>query len=149
LSIAAVTVGLAITAAVGSPLGKDVQPSRYSDACGVARSYLNQASQFSNTYSYRKAYDAAVVGLRANHTCKDARLFIVNEGYLLSTKAIAEHFINKGDSSRDLNRAIDLLKRCRTMAPTLGRTVSDLCAQQEQNDIVTRERFATRQVILK
>jgi hypothetical protein len=35
------------------------------------------------------------------------------------------------------------------MAPTLGRTVSDICAKQEQNDIVTRERFETLQVIVK
>ena len=149
LPIAAIFVGLAVTAAIGSPSAQNDHASRYNNACRVARSYLNEASQFSNTYDYRKAYDTALVGLRANQRCKDARLFIVNEGYLLSTKAIAEHFIKKGDSAGDLNRAIDLLKRCRDMGPTLGRTVSEFCRKQEQNDIVTRERFETLQVILK
>jgi hypothetical protein len=88
-------------------------------------------------------------GLKANQDCKDMRVNLVNAGFLLSTKAIAEHFLKKGDSASDLKRAMDLLERCREMAPTLGRVLSNLCEKLEQNDIVTRARFDMHQTVLQ
>jgi hypothetical protein len=149
LSIAAVTVGFAISAVLGSLSGHDHHRSSSHDACIAARSYLNQSSRFSNAYSYGKAYDTAMRGLKANQDCKDMRVNLVNAGFLLSTKAIAEHFLKKGDSASDLKRAMDLLERCREMAPTLGRVLSNLCEKLEQNDIVTRARFDMHQTVLQ
>lgn len=74
-----------------------------SDACGAARFRLNQASDFSNAYRYRDAYDASLLGLKADETCRDVRAKIVDQGFLLSTKAMAEYFLSRGDFSSDLN----------------------------------------------
>lgn len=119
-----------------------------SDACGVARFRLNQASDFSNAYRYRDAYDASMLGLEADETCRDGRAKIVNQGFLLSTKAMAEHFLSRGDFSTDLNHAINVLERCRAMAPKLDRTVAGLCEKQEQSDIETDRRLRTRQIFI-
>jgi hypothetical protein len=148
LSIAAVTIGLAITVVIGSLSDHDHHAPPSNDVCGVARFHLNQASQFSNVFSYRDAYDAALLGLKANRTCNDRSANLVNEGYLLSTKAIAEYYLKKGDSSADLNHAIELLERCREMAPRLGRAVSDLCEKQEQSDTITRGRLQEQSIII-
>lgn len=117
------------------------------DACMIARAQVNQASAFSNSYKYRDAYNAVLVGLRANMKCNSEQTKLVNQGYLLSTKAIAEYaFSARADSSADLDRAIKFLQRCRDMPPKLGRTISDLCRKQEQSDIQTRRQLGVRQI---
>ena len=136
----ATAMGLA-TLAIGAAFHYHRTPLP-NDACSVARLHLNQASKSSNAYLYSDAYDAAVLGLKADRTCRDEDAKVVNEGFLLSTKAIAEHFLSRGDSANDLNRAIDLLKRCREIAPKLGSAISDLCEKQHQSDIQTQARFS-------
>lgn len=119
-----------------------------SDACGIARLRLIQSSDFSNAYRYRDAYDAAVRGLKANAACGDRNAEVVNKAFLLSTKAISEHFVSRDDSSIDLSRAIRLLERCQQMRSKLGPDVSERCKAQEQGDIVTQGRFQTHQISL-
>lgn len=144
-SIAAAGICLAIVLVVAS--SHYYHPTYLpSDACGLARFRLNQGSQFSNAYHYRDAYNASVLGLKANETCRDEPIKIVNEGFLLSTKAIAGHFLSRRDSSRDLNGAINLLERCREMTLKSGRAVSNICEKQEQSDIETRLQFQTHHI---
>jgi hypothetical protein len=111
------------------------------DACGAARFRVNQASDFSNAYRYRDAYDASLLGLKSNESCRDKLTKVVNEGFLYSTKAISEYFLSRGDSSNDLNHAITVLARCHEMASKLDWTISDRCMKQEQSDFETRGRL--------
>lgn len=120
------------------------------DPCGVARAQVNQASALSNAYKYREAYHAALAGLRADEKCRDEQTRLVNQGFLLSTKAMAEEaFSKRGDSSADFDRAIKLLQRCRDMTPKLDNNVSDLCGKQEQSDIQTRHQLSVRGIIVR
>lgn len=144
LSIATIALALAVLVAFGTLYDFNRQTPHSSDGCGVARFQLNRASEFSNVYQYRDSYDTALVGLRANQSCKDDTTKLVNEGYLLSTKAMAEHFLSRGNSKADLDDAIKLLARCKRMAPKVGRAVSALCEKQEQSDIQTSEQFEKR-----
>ena len=118
------------------------------DSCTVARLYLNEASDFSNRYRYNDAYNAADLGLRANRTCTEAEQNLINEGFLLSTKSIAENVLSRGNSKFDLDRAIHDLERCRKNEPTLGRAQSDMCEKQIESDEQTKRNEAQTHITL-
>jgi hypothetical protein len=67
------------------------------------------------TISRRASYDASVAGLAENGKCENRTARIVNEGYLRSTLAAAEHDLGLGDWKADLNRANQLLAQCETL----------------------------------
>ena len=54
------------------------------------------------------------IGLAANQRCPDAQMKLVNEAYLLSMRAPAEHDLKIGDWQRDYARANMLLAQCST-----------------------------------
>ena len=117
------------------------------DSCGVARANLNRASDYANAYKYRDAYKATLLGLAANKKCLDVPATLINGGFLLSTKAIAEYaFQQRGDSAADLKHAIDLLDRCQRIVPKLRGKASDLCAKQERRDIDTQRQLTKKQI---
>ena len=100
--------------------------------CEQALSYEKTAAQDSNPAQAR--YDSAVAGLSANARCNDQQMRLVNEAYLLSMRAPAEHDLRIGNWERDLTRANALLTEC-TGFPGIARTrVADDCRTQMQNN---------------
>lgn len=83
-----------------------------SDACGMARFRLNQASHFSNAYLYREAYDADILGLKANQKCRDENAKFINEGFLSLDKGNCGIFPLAG---RLLNRSRSCTKALRPL----------------------------------
>lgn len=85
--------------------------------------------------SYRRAYDAAVSGLTANEKCADDTDRLINEGYLLSMKGMAEHHLAIGDWRTDFNQANQLLVECQTKPGLYGTHVAASCETQEHYNI--------------
>lgn len=107
----------------------------YVDYCGKATSYERKAMSDVDASNYRAAYDLAKKGLSANANCANDDDQIVNEGYLLSAKGYAEHFLPEGDSRTDMNQANQLLVECQTRPGLYGTHVAAQCESQEQNNI--------------
>jgi energy-coupling factor transporter ATP-binding protein EcfA2 len=81
------------------------------------------------------SYDASIAGLAENARCDDAVKHVVNEGYLRSTLAAAEHELNLGDWRAELKQADDLLAQCQTLPALRGTSaVADCAAQRKFND---------------
>ena len=102
------------------------------DPCAQALAYEKFASQ--DLVAAQARYDSSVAGLGANARCNDQQMRLVNEAYLLSMRAPAEHDLRIGNWERDLTRANSLLTEC-TGFPGLARTrVADDCRTQIQNN---------------
>jgi len=117
-----------MVAAAGPPHGRS--------ACDMALDYEREAAQ--DAIPRQEAYDMALIGLRANDGCGDDQRHLVNEAYLLSLRAPAEHDLQIGDWRADLREANALLARCAVTPGIAGtRTAEDCRTQQRYN-----ERFA-------
>ncbi|HWT07334.1 MAG TPA: hypothetical protein VN224_16330 [Xanthomonadales bacterium] len=104
-----------------------------SRACSLALNQQQRAAQA--TISRIGSYDASIAGLAANARCNDDANHVVNEGYLRSTLAAAEHDLNVRDWRAELKRADDLLARCQTMPALRGTSIAaDCVAQRKFND---------------
>ena len=112
-------------------------PAEPNDACRQALAYEKAAA--SDSASRQAAYDSAVAGLTANQRCADAQMKLVNEAYLLSMRAPAEHDLKIGNWQRDFARANMLLAQC-TNWPGLRNTRAgiDCATQRRYNEIVTK-----------
>ena len=85
---------------------------------------------------YTRRYSAAVSGLTANESCGNEDVRLVNEGYLLSMKAFAEHY-TRGDDEwhTDFNQANQLLVECQTKPGLYGTRIAAECETQEHYNI--------------
>jgi tetratricopeptide (TPR) repeat protein len=99
-------------------------------ACSRALTQQQRAAR--TTISPIGAYDASIAGLAENARCDDAAKHVVNEAYLRSTLAAAEHELNLGNWLTDLKRANDLLARCETMPALRGTSVATDCTAQRR-----------------
>jgi len=117
-------------------------PAAPNDGCGQALAYEKAAANDSSTR--QAAYDSAVAGLAANQRCNDPQMKLVNEAYLLSMRAPAEHDLKIGNWQRDLTRASMLLVQC-TNWPGLRNTRAgiDCGTQKRYNDIIAKTLAAT------
>ncbi|HEV2643616.1 MAG TPA: hypothetical protein VGT98_12950, partial [Candidatus Elarobacter sp.] len=108
------------------------------DAC--SRAVEKQRLAADATISRQTSYDAAVAGLAENARCGNAQAKIVNEGYLRSTLAAAEHELGVGNWKADLDRANQSLARCQAM-PELQATKApaDCLAQRRFNERAAAE----------
>jgi hypothetical protein len=105
------------------------------DYCSEANSYEGKAfDYFNNGRHYRAAYNAAVSGLAASEQCNDSMRNMHN-GFLLSVKGMAEHYLPDGDSQTDLNQANALLVKCQTTPGLYGTHDAAFCETQEQANI--------------
>lgn len=124
-----------IVAASVAPAQAQQQPN---PACYQALAYEKTAANDSSTR--QAAYDAAVAGLAANQRCNDAQMKLVNEAYLLSMRAAAEHELKVGNWHRDMTRADMLLTQCANW-PGLKNTKAgtDCDTQRRYNDIIAKK----------
>ena len=133
------TLGLAACAAslflalAGGPRPAAAAP----DACAQALAYEKTAA--SDGVSTQARYDSAVAGLSANQGCRDAQMHLVNEAYLLSMRAPAEHDLKIGNWHQDITRADMLLLQC-TNWPGLKGTkhAADCETQRRYNAQITK-----------
>ena len=88
-------------------------------------------------FSHQASYDAAVSGLNYFEQCDSEEAF-VTQGYLLSVKAMAEHYLSSGDSRTDFNQANALLVKCQTTPGIYGTHRGAQCETQEHNNISTQ-----------
>jgi|ERR1700681_276528 len=87
------------------------------------------------TISRRASYDASVAGLAENAKCGNRQSRIVNEGYLRSTLAAAEHELGLGDWKAEFKRADQLLAQCETLTELQAtRAPADCLAQRRFNE---------------
>jgi hypothetical protein len=121
---AAIAVGVV---AVLAPLPAPAAPNA---ACTQALEYEKTAS--TDSVTRQAAYDSAVAGLAANQRCTDAQMKLVNEAYLLSMRAPAEHDLHIGNWQRDFDRANMLLMQCAGWPGLRGTKAGNDCATQRQ-----------------
>jgi energy-coupling factor transporter ATP-binding protein EcfA2 len=136
-----------------SPAGATAAPAPVRSTAGTAASPRRNGNKNANadwctraveqqrlaadaTITRQTSYDAAVAGLAENAKCDDTPAKIVNEGYLRSTLAAAEHELGVGNWKADLDRANQLLARCQTMP--------ELKATKAAADCLTQRRFNER-----
>jgi hypothetical protein len=103
------------------------------DYCDEALAHERTAA--SDGISHQAAYNAAVAGLADNEHCSNDDQHLINEGYLLSMKGMAEHYLKDGDSQTDLNQANALLVECQTRPGIYGTHTGAACETQEMNNI--------------
>jgi hypothetical protein len=85
--------------------------------------------------SRRDSYDASVAGLAENAKCGNRLAKIVNEGYLRSTLAAAEHELGLGDWIADFTRADQLLTQCERLRELQATSApADCLAQRRFNE---------------
>ena len=134
LAVAALLTVAASVASVGAP----AQAQQSNAACFQALAYERTAANDSSTR--QAAYDAAVAGLATNQRCTDAQMKLVNEAYLLSMRAAAEHELKVGNWQRDMTRANMLLTQCANW-PGLKNTRAgtDCDTQRRYNDIIAKK----------
>lgn len=110
------------------------------NSASCSRAVEQQRIAADATISRQASYDAAVAGLADNAQCGDRAARVVNEGYLRSTLAAAEHELGVGDWRADFKRADELLARCQTM-PELQATKApaDCLAQRRFNERAVAE----------
>ena len=129
---------LAARGSAASPSSSATSPagaarSTSAEACRRATDGQQVAAQ--ETISRQASYDAARVALADNARCGNPVQKLVNEGYLRSTLAAAEHELRIGDWRADLRRADDLLAQCQTMPGLRGTSAAaDCLTQQQYND---------------
>jgi hypothetical protein len=76
-------------------------------------------------------YDSAASGMHYAKSCDDDDKS-VNEGFLLSFKAFAEHALGTGDAGTDLNRAITLLAHCQACRVIMGPTLAPFASLRKK-----------------
>lgn len=134
LSACAAFASLAPFASPASAAPAPVAP----DACAQALAYEKTAS--SDTLPAQGRYDATVTGLAANQRCADAQMKLVNEAYLLSMRAPAEHDLKIGDWQRDYARANALLSQCAAYPGLKGSVAGKDCADQRRyNELIAKK----------
>jgi ribosomal protein L40E len=111
------------------------QPTSDVDPCDSAHQLESQAASAINSGENQRAYDLSVEGIAANDNCSSEDASLVNSGYLLSMKGLAEHYLPQGDSRTDLNQANQLLVECQTNPDLYGTATGASCETQEQNNI--------------
>ncbi|HEX3550119.1 MAG TPA: hypothetical protein VHT53_07070 [Candidatus Elarobacter sp.] len=132
-SIAFVAALVAAGVAAGTPRPSLAAP----DACQRALDYEKAATQ--DSASAQARYDSAVAGLAANASCTDAEMKLVNEGYLLSMRAPAEHDLHIGNWQRDLERANMLLTQCTNWPGLRGTSAANNCTTQiKYNGVIAK-----------
>jgi len=116
---------------------KAAENARYAaehhDYCADANKQEHIAAAKSSTY--RVAYRAAVAGLAANEKCTDDNEHLINQGYLLSMKALAEHGLGDEEWRTDFNQANQLLVECQTKPGLYGTRPAAECETQEKYNI--------------
>ena len=113
-------------------------PAASGDACTQALAFEKTAS--SDGASAQARYDASVLGLAANQRCSDAQMKLVNEAYLLSMRAPAEHDLKIGDWRRDYARANMLLTQCSGWPGLKGTVAGKDCADQRRyNELIAKK----------
>jgi len=104
------------------------------------RAVDDQRLAASASITRRAAYDASVAGLAENGKCENKAARIVNEGYLRSTLAAAEHALGIGDWKADLDRANQLLMQCETLIELqTTKAPADCAAQRRFNEQAATE----------
>jgi|HubBroStandDraft_5_1064220.scaffolds.fasta_scaffold16673_4 hypothetical protein len=144
--VVVVLVGLAMC--MGSNMSSSFNPASHErnavstetsdSACDTANKREIQAADYINNDEYQKAYDTAISGLHYVELCDNDDDNLLNKGYLLSFKALAEHHLSSGDSATDLNEANALLVECQTHPGFYGTHVGAQCETQENNNIRTQ-----------
>ena len=110
-------------------------------ACDQALRYEKVAA--TDTISRQASYDSAVAGLSANQRCSDPQMKLVNEAYLLSMRAAAEHELKVGNWQRDLERANMLLTQCANWPGLRGTKAASDCTTQRQYNQITAKTLTT------
>jgi hypothetical protein len=105
------------------------------EACNRALEY--EKTSANDTVSRQASYDSAVAGLTANVRCNDPQMKLVNEAYLLSMRAAAEHELKIGNWQRDIERANMLLAQCTNWPGLRGKKAGNDCATQRQYNLIT------------
>ena len=135
LALAAALIVAASVASVAAPAQAQQQPN---SACDQALAYEKTAANDSSTR--QAAYDAAVAGLAINQRCNDAEMKLVNEAYLLSMRATAEHELKVGNWQRDMTRANMLLTQCTNWPGLKNKKPGIDCdTQRRYNDIIAKK----------
>lgn len=114
-------------------------------SCQTADQRERQAADYINNDQYQKTYDTAVSGLHYVELCGNDDDNLLNKGYLMSFKALAEHHLSSGDSATDLNEANALLVECQTHPGFYGTHVGAQCETQENNNIKTQTNWEMEQ----
>ena len=96
------------------------------------RALDDQKLAATTTITRRASYDASVAGLAENAHCGNRAARIVNEGYLRSTLAAAEHELGIGDWKADFKRADALLAQCETLAELQATSAPVDCLAQRR-----------------
>jgi len=135
LALAAAVCAGILTAA-GAPRTASSAPD---PGCTQALAYEKTAAQ--DSVSAQARYDSAVAGLAANQTCRDAQMHLVNEAYLLSMRAPAEHDLKVGSWQRDLQRANMLLLQCTNWPGIKGTAAGANCATQMRYNATVATNF--------
>lgn len=127
-----------ISSALVAPIAATAQSSGPNAACNQALAYEKTAANDSSTR--QAAYDAAAAGLAANLRCNDPQMRLVNEAYLLSMRAAAEHELKVGNWQRDMTRANMLLTQCTNWPGLRGKKPGIDCdTQRRYNELITKK----------
>jgi hypothetical protein len=124
----AVCAASLVLAAAGGPTPAAAQSIPV--ACAQALAYQKTAA--TDSLSAQSRYDSALAGLTANQGCRDAEMHLVNEAYLLSMRAPAEHDLHVGNWRQDLTRANMLLTQCANWPTLKGKKVAIDCDTQRR-----------------
>ena len=136
----ALVVALAASGvAAGAPRAIVAAPM---DACFRALDYEKAATQ--DSASAQARYDSAIAGLAANASCGDGQMHLVNEAFLLSMRAPAEHDLHIGNWQRDLDRANMLLTQCTNWPGLRGKTAGNNCMTQIKYNAVIAKNLAAQ-----
>jgi hypothetical protein len=103
---------------------------------GCAQALALERTAASDSVTAQARYDAAVAGLAANQGCSDSQMHLVNEAYLLSMRAPAEHDLHVGNWRQDLTRANMLLQQCSNWPGLKGTKAGIDCDTQRRYNIV-------------
>lgn len=114
---------------------QQAKADKLAHACDTALDYEKQSVKDIDAGSYQDAYDNATHGLDYNESCDNDTAQMVNKGYLLSMKGMAEHHLSVGDSRTDLNQANALLVECQTTPGLYGTKTAASCETQEEYNI--------------
>jgi hypothetical protein len=140
---AAPAQALALAAALSAallvaPVAAHAQSTGPNTACNQALAYEKVAANDSSTR--QAAYDAVAAGLAANQRCNDPQMRLVNEAYLLSMRAPAEHELKIGNWQRDMTRANMLLTQCANWPGIRGTPAATNCmTQRSYNELITKK----------
>jgi hypothetical protein len=102
---------------------------------GCARALALEKTAASDSVTAQARYDSAVAGLAANQSCSDSQMHLVNEAYLLSMRAPAEHDLHVGNWRADLTRANMLLLQCSNWPGLKGTKAGIDCDTQRRYNV--------------